>query len=45
MDAASQAKLHGHAAYASYQAHMWEEMSKSSAKALIPITSSMLRHR
>ena len=39
IDIASQAKLQGHAAYASHQAHMWEEMSRSSAKALIPITS------
>ena len=39
MHTASQAKLPGHVAYASHQAHTWEEMSRSSAKALIPITT------
>jgi len=42
MDMAAQGKLPGHAAYASCQAHAWEEMSKSSKKALTPITSALL---
>ncbi|KAH8978663.1 hypothetical protein EDB86DRAFT_2836597 [Lactarius hatsudake] len=40
MDVARVAKLDGHNAYASYQAHAWEEMCRSSMKALVPITSS-----
>ena len=34
----------GHAAYASRQAHDWDELSKSSRKALIPITSASLKY-
>ncbi|KAH9031441.1 hypothetical protein EDB83DRAFT_2229595 [Lactarius deliciosus] len=44
MDMAAQALLPGHEAYASRQAHAWEELSKSSIKALIPITSASLKH-
>lgn len=40
---AAQARQSGHAAYASRQAHAWEEMAKSSEKALKPITSTSLR--
>ncbi|KAH9022871.1 hypothetical protein EDB85DRAFT_1895014 [Lactarius pseudohatsudake] len=40
MDAAREVKLDGHGAYASCQAHAWEEMCRSSMKALVPITSS-----
>ena len=43
MDKAAQEKLPGHEAYASSQAHAWEEMSRSSKKALLPITSAMLK--
>ncbi|KAH8990035.1 hypothetical protein EDB86DRAFT_2751436, partial [Lactarius hatsudake] len=35
MDVARVAKLDGHNAYASYQAHAWEEMCRSSMKALV----------
>ena len=41
---AVQERLPGHAAYASYQAHAWEELSKSSEKALTPITSTSLKY-
>ena len=41
---AADASLTGHAAYASYQMHAWEELSQSSAKALSPITSTPLKH-
>ncbi|KAH9035662.1 hypothetical protein EDB85DRAFT_1862900 [Lactarius pseudohatsudake] len=40
MDAAREVKLDGHSAYASCQAHSWEEMCRSSMKALVPITSN-----
>jgi len=40
MDRAAQEKLTGHAAYASHQSHAWEELSRSSMKALTPITSA-----
>ena len=43
MTIAAQGKLAGHEAYASQQIHVWEEMSQSSRKALIPITSTNLR--
>jgi hypothetical protein len=43
MEMAAQSKLPGHEAYASRNAHAWEEMSRSATKALIPITSSTLR--
>jgi hypothetical protein len=35
---------HGHEAYASQQMHSWEELSRSSKKALSPITSVPLKH-
>ena len=44
MKRATQDKLHGHAAYASRQAHAWGELSKSSKKALIPITSASSKY-
>jgi hypothetical protein len=44
MDTAAQAKLPGHEAYASRQAHAWEELSRSSMRALTPITSTPLKH-
>ncbi|KAH9014270.1 hypothetical protein EDB85DRAFT_1876498 [Lactarius pseudohatsudake] len=44
MDMEAQALRPGHKAYASRQAHAWEELSKSSIKALIPITSTLLEH-
>jgi hypothetical protein len=34
----------GHAEYASHQAHLWEELSRSSEKALTPITSTVLKY-
>ncbi|KAF8260521.1 hypothetical protein EI94DRAFT_1811566 [Lactarius quietus] len=34
----------GHAAYASRQAHAWDELVISSTKTLSPITSSLLKH-
>ncbi|KAF8258199.1 hypothetical protein EI94DRAFT_1623948, partial [Lactarius quietus] len=36
--------LKGHAAYASYQMHMWEKLAQRSAKALSPITLSPFKH-
>ncbi|KAF8267469.1 hypothetical protein EI94DRAFT_1581054 [Lactarius quietus] len=36
--------LKGHAAYASYQMHMWEQLAQRSEKALSPITLSPLKH-
>ena|ERR1700735_1978198 len=44
MDKAAQEMLPGHKAYASHQAHAWEELSRSSMKALTPITSTSLKH-
>ncbi|KAI9430108.1 hypothetical protein H4582DRAFT_1824680 [Lactarius indigo] len=44
MDMAAQVLLPGYEAYASCQAHAWEELSRSSVKALISITSSPLKH-
>jgi hypothetical protein len=41
---AAQGSLKGHQAYASYQMHSWEELSRSSVKALSPITDSPLKH-
>ena len=41
---AEQGSLKGHAAYASYQMHAWEELSQSSANALSPITQPPLIH-
>jgi hypothetical protein len=43
MDMAAQKKLPGNKAYASRQAHAWEELSRSSTKALTPITSTSLK--
>ena len=37
-------ELPGHAAYASHQAHAWEELSRSSTKELTPITSAPLKY-
>ncbi|KAH8984880.1 hypothetical protein EDB86DRAFT_2810519, partial [Lactarius hatsudake] len=44
MDDAAQAQLPGHKAYASHQAHAWEELSRSSMKSLKNITSTSLKH-
>jgi hypothetical protein len=44
MDMAAQARLPGHQAYASSQAHSWEELSRSSILALTPITSTLMKH-
>jgi hypothetical protein len=44
MDLAVQERLPGHTAYASCQVHAWEELSRSSKKALTPITSALLKH-
>ncbi|KAH8980217.1 hypothetical protein EDB86DRAFT_2813871, partial [Lactarius hatsudake] len=44
MDDAAQAQLPGHKAYASRQAHAWEELSRSSMKSLKNITSTSLKH-
>ncbi|KAH9023351.1 hypothetical protein EDB85DRAFT_1870789, partial [Lactarius pseudohatsudake] len=44
MIASTQDALKGHQAYASYQMHAWEELSRSSVKALTPITDSPLKH-
>jgi hypothetical protein len=44
MKCATQDGLCGHAAYASRQAHAWDELARSSIKALIPITSASLKH-
>jgi hypothetical protein len=44
MSFAVQGSLKGHEAYASYQMHAWEELSKSAVKALSPITSASLKH-
>ena len=40
MISSAQFLQHGHSAYASQQMHSWEELSKSSEKALSPITST-----
>jgi hypothetical protein len=42
-DMAARDELPGHHAYASRQAHAWEEMSRSSIKALTPIISNTLQ--
>ncbi|KAH9012335.1 hypothetical protein EDB85DRAFT_1877780 [Lactarius pseudohatsudake] len=44
MIASTQDALKGHQAYASYQMYAWEELSRSSVKALTPITDSPLKH-
>ncbi|KAH9007794.1 hypothetical protein EDB85DRAFT_1904803 [Lactarius pseudohatsudake] len=44
MITATQDSLKGHQGYASYQMHAWEELSRSSVKALTPITNSPLKH-
>jgi hypothetical protein len=41
---AAQMSLKGHEAYASYQMCSWEELSRSSVKALSPITDAPLKH-
>jgi hypothetical protein len=43
MTIAAHQTMHGHEAYASQQMHSWEELSKSSEKALSPITSTSLK--
>jgi hypothetical protein len=43
MSIAGQQAQHGHEAYASQQMHSWEELSRSSKKALSPITSAPLK--
>ncbi|KAH9016537.1 hypothetical protein EDB84DRAFT_1567201 [Lactarius hengduanensis] len=44
MIVATQGSLKGHQAYASYQMHAWEELSRSSVKAFTPITDAPLKH-
>ncbi|KAH9014734.1 hypothetical protein EDB84DRAFT_1277578 [Lactarius hengduanensis] len=44
MDVAARAQFPGHKAYASRQAHAWEELSRSSMKSLNKITSTSLKH-
>jgi hypothetical protein len=44
MSLSSREFLRGHKAYASYQMHAWEELSKSSRKALASITDAPLKH-
>ncbi|KAH8999801.1 hypothetical protein EDB86DRAFT_2828087 [Lactarius hatsudake] len=44
MTIATQGSLKGHQEYASYQMHAWEELSRSSRKALTPITDAPLKH-
>ena len=41
---ASKVSLKGHEAYATYQMHRWEELSRSSVKALSTITDTPLKH-
>jgi hypothetical protein len=41
---AAEARLPGHESYASRQAHAWEELSRSSIRALTPITSTSLKY-
>ncbi|KAI9443063.1 hypothetical protein H4582DRAFT_2054158 [Lactarius indigo] len=41
---AAQGSLKGHQAYASYQMHAWEGLSRSSVKALTLITDAPLKH-
>jgi hypothetical protein len=44
MDFAAQGFMKGHEAYASYQMHSWEELSRSTVKALSPITEAPVKH-
>jgi hypothetical protein len=44
MEHSSEARLPGHQAYASYQAHAWQELSRSSLRSFVPITSTSLKH-
>ncbi|KAN0141115.1 hypothetical protein V8E53_000871 [Lactarius tabidus] len=44
MDWAIHESLKGHASYASYQMFTWEELSRSAAKSLTPISESLLKH-
>ena len=41
---AAQGSMKGHEAYASYQMHAWEELSRSALRALSPITNTLLKH-
>jgi hypothetical protein len=41
---AAQGSMRGNEAYASYQMHVWEELSRSARKALFPIISAPLKH-
>jgi hypothetical protein len=43
MNRSTQYLQHGHAAYASRQMYVWEELSRSAEKALSPITSTVLK--
>ncbi|KAI9428667.1 hypothetical protein BJY52DRAFT_1200843 [Lactarius psammicola] len=43
MSKVAQRSQHGHKAYASQQMYLWEELSRSSEKALSPITSAPLQ--
>ncbi|KAI9437087.1 hypothetical protein BJY52DRAFT_1230227 [Lactarius psammicola] len=43
MSKVAQRSQHGHEAYASQQMYLWEELSRSSEKALSPITSAPLQ--
>jgi hypothetical protein len=43
MEIATQNGQYGHEAYASQQMHSWQELSRSSEKALVPITSALLK--
>jgi hypothetical protein len=44
MSFAAQECLKGHEAYASYQMHVWEELSRNTVKAFSPITKAPLKH-
>jgi hypothetical protein len=44
MASSVQASLKGHEAYASYQAHAWQDLSQCSANVLACITDSPLTH-
>jgi hypothetical protein len=44
MDISAERSMKGHEAYASYQMHAWEELSRSSIKTLSPISNTPLKH-
>ena len=44
MCSAAQESLKGHEAYASYQMHAWEELSRSSVNALSLISTTPLKY-